>query len=162
MSGYCEVGSVNMDTMPMITVRMAMTMATMGRRMKNLDMVHGLRLSRRGGSGSRGGLVRGDRSAVSQLLQVVGDHQGAGLDAAFDDPVVAVLRAELHIRHVNVIVRADDVHLLDALQSCTATCGTRMAPRRISVGAADAAELARAQEVPGLGKAAAIRIAPVC
>lgn len=38
MSGYCEVGSVNMETKPMMTVRIAITMATIGRRIKNFDM----------------------------------------------------------------------------------------------------------------------------
>jgi hypothetical protein len=36
--GNCEVGSVNSDTVPRITVRMAITMATMGRRIKNFDI----------------------------------------------------------------------------------------------------------------------------
>src|SRR3954447_4985997 len=40
MLGYCEIGSVSIDTAPMMTVRIAMTMATMGLRMKNLDMVY--------------------------------------------------------------------------------------------------------------------------
>ncbi len=38
MLGYCEIGSVSMETTPITTVRMAMTIATMGRRMKNFDM----------------------------------------------------------------------------------------------------------------------------
>ncbi len=38
MSGYCEIGSVNNETKPTTTVIMAMTMATMGRRMKNFDI----------------------------------------------------------------------------------------------------------------------------
>src|SRR5579859_4585404 len=38
MLGYCEIGSVSIETTPMTTVRMAMTIATIGRRMKNFDM----------------------------------------------------------------------------------------------------------------------------
>jgi hypothetical protein len=38
MSGYCAVGSVSIETTPTMTVRMAMTIAKIGRRMKNLDM----------------------------------------------------------------------------------------------------------------------------
>src|ERR1700676_1083140 len=38
MFGYCEIGSVRSETTPMITVTMAMTIATMGLRMKNFDM----------------------------------------------------------------------------------------------------------------------------
>ena len=39
MSGYCEMGRFNIDTMPMTTVRMAMTMATIGRRMKKFESI---------------------------------------------------------------------------------------------------------------------------
>src|ERR1700737_2155193 len=38
ISGYCDVGSVSIDTAPTITVRIAMTMATIGLRIKNLDI----------------------------------------------------------------------------------------------------------------------------
>src|ERR1035441_3441261 len=33
--GYCEIGSESIETMPITTVRMAITIATMGRRIKN-------------------------------------------------------------------------------------------------------------------------------
>jgi len=38
MFGYWDIGSVSNETNPTTTVMMAMTMATMGRRMKNLDI----------------------------------------------------------------------------------------------------------------------------
>src|SRR5437870_13494450 len=38
-SGNCAIGSCNMATMPMITITIEMTIATIGRLMKNLDMV---------------------------------------------------------------------------------------------------------------------------
>jgi len=38
MLGNWDVGSVSIDTAPITTVRMAITIATMGRRMKNFDM----------------------------------------------------------------------------------------------------------------------------
>src|SRR6185312_12665726 len=40
MSGYCEMGRFSIETMPMTTVRMAITIATMGRRMKKLDIAY--------------------------------------------------------------------------------------------------------------------------
>ena len=40
MSGYCAVGNDSIATMPTITIKIAITMATMGRRMKNFDMSH--------------------------------------------------------------------------------------------------------------------------
>ncbi len=39
MSGYCAVGRVSIETVPTSTVSTAMTMATMGRRIKNFDMI---------------------------------------------------------------------------------------------------------------------------
>ena len=38
MLGNCATGSSDMDTRPIITIKMAMTIATMGRLMKNVDM----------------------------------------------------------------------------------------------------------------------------
>ena len=38
MFGNCEIGSVAIETAPTITVRIAMTIATMGRFMKNFDI----------------------------------------------------------------------------------------------------------------------------
>src|SRR5580704_10010200 len=38
MSGYCEIGSVSNETKPTTTVITAMTIATMGRRIKNFDI----------------------------------------------------------------------------------------------------------------------------
>src|SRR5258707_2670771 len=38
MSGSCATGSLDIATAPAITVRIEITMATMGRLMKNLDM----------------------------------------------------------------------------------------------------------------------------
>src|ERR1035441_10903181 len=38
MSGNCATGSVSIEMAPKITVRMAITIATIGRLMKNLDM----------------------------------------------------------------------------------------------------------------------------
>src|SRR6266567_2825694 len=40
ISGYCDVGSVTIDTVPTITVMIAMTMATIGLRIKNFDKVY--------------------------------------------------------------------------------------------------------------------------
>jgi len=37
MSGNCAIGSCAIETTPRITVRMEMTIATIGRRMKNSD-----------------------------------------------------------------------------------------------------------------------------
>src|SRR5580658_5111536 len=101
MSGYCDVGKLSIDTRPMMTVRIAMTMATMGRRIKNLDT--GLPPRRRtaggrsrGSGGAQRNHRRAHRSAIAQLLQIVGDHAVAGLETTRDHPVGSVLRPEFH------------------------------------------------------------------
>src|SRR3984957_21352220 len=38
ISGYCAVGRLTNETVPRITVTMAITMATIGRRIKNFDI----------------------------------------------------------------------------------------------------------------------------
>jgi hypothetical protein len=55
-------------------------------------------------------------SALAEFLQVVDDDFGAGSDAAFQQPVVADLRAEFDGRQVSLIVGAGDVDLVHALQ----------------------------------------------
>ena len=81
MLGNWAMGSPVMATTPMITIRMAITMATIGRLMKNLDMP-GLLLLALGGGGRRGcrlcfafrgGLRRGDPDPGLDLLDPL-DH----------------------------------------------------------------------------------------
>src|SRR5580693_9333253 len=78
--GNCAIGSPRSDTTPMSTVRIAMTIATMGRRTKNADIIGApssvpARRARRrrwrdGGSGLRRRLGDDER-AVGHLLNAV-------------------------------------------------------------------------------------------
>src|ERR1700741_312274 len=67
-----------MVTAPTITIRIAMTIATIGRLMKNFDISAAFR-------GGRGQLNL-DSRAVPNLLQALHNHELARLDAAFQDP----------------------------------------------------------------------------
>src|SRR5579862_1014935 len=101
MSGYCDVGSVSIDTAPTMTVITAITMATIGRRIKNLDK-DSPRSRRAGSSNGRffRNLVRAHRHAFLQLLHVTCNHALIGLQSGRDDPVIARLRPQRDIHDV--------------------------------------------------------------
>src|SRR5512139_4079395 len=94
MLGNWAMGSPVMATRPTIVIRMAMTMATIGRLMKNLDMPD-LLLPALGGGGRRGcrfcfpfrgGLRRGDPDPGLDLLDPLDHDRLAGFQPLFDDP----------------------------------------------------------------------------
>src|SRR3954462_10542828 len=92
--GNCAMGSPARDTAPSSTVSMAMTIATMGRRMKNAEITvcslvtigRGCRGCAGSGGGRRGPSRRGwhqlgdDRRTVADLLDAVDDHLVADVD----------------------------------------------------------------------------------
>src|SRR3569832_1274553 len=80
IEGNCAMGSPSNDTAPISTVRMAITIATMGRRTKNAELTSLPRLpslrashGRRAGGGGRQRL-RHHRDAVADLLHPLGHH----------------------------------------------------------------------------------------
>src|SRR5580704_14380601 len=87
--GNWAMGSPSSETAPMSTVRMAITIATIGRRMKKEEITGAssarsaarrrgpVRLGRRG--------LRHDQRAVADLLHAFDDHALARGDAALDD-----------------------------------------------------------------------------
>ena len=80
ISGNCATGSRNTMTAPPITKRIAMTIATIGRSMKNLDMAQPYRLP--GGAGAVGGRRVGlgtHDHPVLDLLQALRDDAFARL-----------------------------------------------------------------------------------
>src|ERR671922_800115 len=135
MFGYCAMGSWTMATMPTITMRMEMTIATMGRLMKNLAMrvaplrascVLVRRLALRGGSG-RGGSTLGGRGprlhpcpcgfglhrrrlhhgTSSHVLEAGDDDPLAGLESLGDDPEGAHPWSDLDRTDLDRVVRPD-------------------------------------------------------
>src|SRR5258708_7575994 len=108
MSGNCATGRLRYETMPIIVMMIAMTIATMGRLMKKRAMVCGLlrcgfrrcvrrrcpRLGRHGCSGA-------------QLLETFHHHFFAGLQARRDGPFTAKARPYRDSANLRLIVRAD-------------------------------------------------------
>src|SRR5689334_9848830 len=120
MSGYCAVGSLVIATYPAIVVRIAMTIATIGRRTKRAPMrlLPGLRGRRTGGARGRRapGLLRDDRHARPDPLDALDDDPVAGLQALLDDPLVAVDGSGLDDLDGDLVVRADDADLVAPLE----------------------------------------------
>src|ERR1700679_2344478 len=104
--GNCAIGSPTSDTAPISTVRMAITIATIGRRMKKAEITSSSSMALRRGVG--GGRLRGDdRRAVADLLNAVDHHPVARLDARGDDADRAGGRAHLDPVELHLAVGAD-------------------------------------------------------
>src|SRR4051794_9636898 len=77
--GNCAIGSPSSETTPMMTVTIAMTIATMGRRMKNADMAaSALRSVLRSPAALRAGRALRGRGRRSGRLGDVRDGGAAG------------------------------------------------------------------------------------
>src|SRR5262245_44624993 len=112
MSGNCAIGRARMATRPPSTVTIAITMATIGRLMKNRDIcapASSLPLLR----GWRPRRLVHDR-AVRRLC-ALDHHVFARPKAIVDDPSAAVAVADFHAPRDDVVVGIDDAHLIHAL-----------------------------------------------
>src|SRR5258705_13337769 len=99
-------------TAPAITKRMAMTIATIGLPMKNLDTVAlSLHWCRRGGRGRRVRL-RVHHDAVLDLLQALGHDTFARFQPLGNDPETVHLLAHLDRAERDLVVRSDDRDLV--------------------------------------------------
>src|SRR5215472_16474926 len=113
ISGNCATGSRNTMTAPPTMKRIAMTIATMGLPMKNLDT----RLSLRGRCRcDRRGRVRlrAHDDAVLHLLEPLRDDAFTALEALVDDPEPVHLLARLDRAERHLLVRSDDSDLVRA------------------------------------------------
>src|SRR5579862_5004676 len=118
MFGNCATGKVTVITTPTITVRIAMTIATMGRLIKKLDM----------GPGSFRSLVVSARSLTGAERLGLNPHAGPDLLLAFDDHTVARFEsagdhphgfhalANLNLPRRHRVIRADDHYFVTALK----------------------------------------------
>src|SRR5215813_13347298 len=140
------MGSCTMATRPMITMRMEITIATIGRSMKYLATAG---LLRRAGCGGR---VRRepDLLAGPHPVAALDDDPLTGLKARRDDPERADTRVDLHRAHVDRVVRADHCHLMHALNILH---GPLRDQERVLLHLDDDADLgvlAGTQEIPGI------------
>src|SRR4051812_31701517 len=101
MSGYCAMGRPDIATAPMSTIRMAMTIATIGLPMKKRAKASALRRGRGRGRGRDG---VDDRSGP-QPHQVRDDDLVRGAQALLDDPHRADLLRGLDRTQVELAFR---------------------------------------------------------
>src|SRR5271168_4279562 len=107
--GNCAIGRPAMETRPMMTMMMDITMATMGRLMKNLDirLLSGLRsvLRIHGLGGQRHRRIGGvHQASLPDLLNPLNHHPLPWLEALFDNPEVAGLIPHPHRLDVDFVV----------------------------------------------------------
>src|ERR1700722_1292090 len=112
MFGNWETGRRAMDTAPTITVRIAITMATIGRLIKKFDMVVSSvawprRLARR---------FRFYMHAGTNLLNPVDDHALARIQPVANHPQRANLVANVDRFNAHSVVAIHSGHLIGALQ----------------------------------------------
>src|SRR3954469_5308132 len=101
MLGNWAVGKPNMATNPMITMRMAMTIATMGRFMKKFAMT--LSSLGLGGLGGCGGSLWVDRRSFLHLLEALDDHPLSRFDPFGDDPHRTYALTHFHWAHASLV-----------------------------------------------------------
>src|SRR5262245_21997717 len=91
MSGNCAIGSCTIATAPSITVRIEITIATMGRRTKNEDTgsAPGGRRGRRHGRRRRLLLLGRSTGELGRGRRRRDDHAGASLLEALDDDAIS-------------------------------------------------------------------------
>src|SRR5208283_2702003 len=114
MSGNCATGSRSTITAPAMTKKMAITIATIGWLMKNLDIALALTAwsyrcrGRRCGGRSHGSHLH----PIAHLLQSFGDDAFAGRDPRLDDSKAAHLLADDDCAHRHLVVRTHDRDLV--------------------------------------------------
>src|SRR5271167_2494299 len=114
MSGNCATGSRSSITAPAMTKKMAITIATMGWLMKNLDIALALAAwSYRCRGRRRGRRCHGPHlHPITNLLQSFGDDAFAGRDPRLNDSKAADLLADDDGAHRHLVVRTHDRNLV--------------------------------------------------
>src|SRR5436190_2080024 len=149
MSGNWAIGSVCIATSPPSTVTMAMTMATIGRLMKNRDIKISERLMRVGGRLLPG--LRAHHGAVS-CRRAFNDDAVARRYAGIDHPSASDAFAHLHGSRGEVIVGSDDADLIGALELRHRALGHHQRVVHRPRFGAHTAELAGAERVARIRK----------
>ena len=109
MLGNCATGKLRMVRVPTSTRTIEITMATMGRLIKNFDM------------GLPPRSVRGKRLGVhlharAHLLHAFGNHPFAGLQSVRNNPVAADTVADFDRPNAHFVLVVHDGDLITALQ----------------------------------------------
>src|SRR5208283_1990935 len=109
MLGNCATGKLRMVIAPTITITMEITMATMGRLIKNFDM--GLP-----SFGVRDKRLGVDRHARTHLLYALGNHALAALQSFGNNPAVADAVTDFHRSYAHLVLAVHHRYLITALQ----------------------------------------------
>src|SRR6267143_5859508 len=109
MFGNCATGSPAMVTAPTITIRMAITIATIGRLMKNFDIAQFPSAARMCGFGCNEG-------SVPEFLQSVDYNLLTRLEAFVNNPHRPDRLPGLHGAHTNFAIAADHCYLITSLR----------------------------------------------
>src|SRR5260370_21545372 len=109
MLGNCATGRLNMVIVPTITMTMEITMATMGRLIKNFDIgLPSLRF--------RGKWLGVYLHARTHLLHAFGNHAFASLQSFRDNPICAHTGPDLNRMYAHFFLAADPHYLTSAMQ----------------------------------------------
>src|SRR5580658_10148722 len=115
MFGNCAIGRVAMVTAPTMTVRIAMTIATIGRLMKNLDILIG--------SPDFDECFRVHQRAGANVLAAFGDDTLARLQPVSDYPHGSDLLADFDLPDAHCVFVVCHGYLISALQFCNGALG---------------------------------------
>src|SRR6202011_5452868 len=118
--GYCAIGSARMQTPPISVMRIAMTIATIGRLTKNSDMRSGFlrarRLYRGRGLGRRRPLFHRHGRTLARLLYAFDNDFVSGLQSVSDLPHGADALTRLYRANIHLVVLIDYCDLEITLQ----------------------------------------------
>src|SRR6202035_2385808 len=159
MSGYWAIGRPVIATKPRRTVRMEMTMATMGRSMKKRAMASPRSRSAGGGGMISGGACRFRGRLFLRLharprfdaREALDDDALAGRQARFDDPQGPHPLPRLHGADLGLVAGADDRYLIAPLELVDRPLRHQHRPLFDLRHGAHLGVLAGAQEVAGVG-----------
>src|SRR5215469_10876064 len=142
MLGNCATGRASAETSPITTMRMAITIATMGRLMKNRDMVLPPRRLRV--------RLRIHHGAFAHFGCSFRDHALPGLQAAHDDPHLAGALGSLDGSNADSVVGSDYGHLVASLKLADGPLRNQERTPAKGRHRADSPKLAGAEEVFGI------------
>src|SRR5262249_27825035 len=151
MLGYSEIGRDSIDTIPTSVMRIAMTMATIGRLMKKRDIARSSLPGRGRGRGPLRGLadvwLGVHLHAAANLLQALGHHPLTGLDPVGDHPERFVAGTHLDAADVDRVVGPDGRQLIAPLDLLPGALRDDERALQALGHHLHACELSRAQEI---------------
>src|SRR5215831_6811824 len=113
-NGYCSTERPRMITTPSMTIRMEMTIETIGLLMKKFPTLTSFPL--RTALGGYGFILRPDLATRSRLLHAFDNHPLSCLQTVKHDVIIVCLVAESQGTHLDLVLRVNHHHGFCALQ----------------------------------------------